>query len=87
MLEAIGQFETFWIGHEVEGVDLPDADMAFFPRSASPAWCASRARLDRTIDRLLADGWPLKRIDACCAPCSGPELMSFCIARTCRRKP
>lgn len=63
VLEAIGQFETFWIGHEVEGVDLPEADVAFF-RDLLSGVVREQVELDRTIDRLLADGWPLKRIDA-----------------------
>jgi transcription antitermination protein NusB len=63
VLEAIGQFETFWIGQEVEGVDLPDADMVFF-RDLLSGVVREQVELDRTIDRLLADGWPLKRIDA-----------------------
>lgn len=63
VLEAIGQFETFWIGHEVEGIDLPEADIAFF-RDLLSGVVREQVELDRTIDRLLADGWPLKRVDA-----------------------
>ena len=63
VLEAIGQFETFWIGHEVEGVDLPEADIAFF-RDLLSGVVREQVGLDRTIDRLLAEGWPLKRVDA-----------------------
>ena len=37
------------------------------PRSSatsSPAWCATRRKLDPLIDEALSKGWPLKRIDA-----------------------
>jgi transcription antitermination protein NusB len=61
-IEAVGEFETFWIGKEVDGIELPEADHGFF-RDLVSGVVENQITVDRTIDRLLTEGWPLKRIE------------------------
>ncbi|MEI8145163.1 MAG: transcription antitermination factor NusB [Alphaproteobacteria bacterium] len=61
--EVIGAFEAFWMGKEVEGDTYLPADSQFF-RDLVQGVMREQGRIDVAIDRLLADGWPLKRIEA-----------------------
>ncbi|MBM3609258.1 MAG: transcription antitermination factor NusB [Alphaproteobacteria bacterium] len=61
--EIFAEFETHWIGREVEGVQYNEAEVAFF-RDVVQGVLADQAFLDRTTDTLLAEGWPLKRVEA-----------------------
>ncbi len=63
VLEAIGEFEAFWIGKEVDEVDLPEADKEFF-RDVLSGVVREQRGIDRAVDEALAEGWPLKRIEA-----------------------
>ncbi len=63
VLEAIGEFETFWMGKEVEGVTLPEAERNFF-RDLLNGVVREQRPVDRAVDAALADGWPLRRIEA-----------------------
>ena len=62
VLEAIGEFETFWIGHKVDDIDLPAADKDFF-RDVLSGVVREQRPIDRAVDEALAEGWPLKRIE------------------------
>ncbi len=61
--EAMAEFEAFWIGQEVEEIELPKAEIAFF-RDLLGGVVREQRLVDRTVDRLLAEGWPLKRVEA-----------------------
>jgi N utilization substance protein B len=61
--DAIGELETHWIGREVEGVALPEAERAFF-RDVLNGVVREQRAIDRAVDGALADGWPLRRIEA-----------------------
>lgn len=61
--EILAEFESHWIGREVEGSQYLPAEAAFF-RSIVSGVVAEQRRLDPMIDEALAGGWPLKRIEA-----------------------
>ncbi len=60
--EILAQFESHWIGHEVEGAQYLPAEAAFF-RDVVGGVVREQMRLDPLIDNALARGWPLKRIE------------------------
>src|SRR5438270_703016 len=61
--EILAEFESHWIGHEVEGAQYLPAEAAFFRDIVSGVLREQRS-LDPLVDRTLAQGWPLKRVDA-----------------------
>jgi N utilization substance protein B len=61
--EIMAEFESHWIGREVEGSQYLPAEAAFF-RSIVSGVVADQRRFDPMIDEALAGGWPLKRIEA-----------------------
>jgi transcription antitermination protein NusB len=61
--EILTQFETHWLGGEVEGAQYRPAEAAFF-RDIVGGVVREQARLDPQIDAALTRGWPLKRIEA-----------------------
>jgi transcription antitermination protein NusB len=61
--EIMAEFESHWLGGEVEGVKYRPAEAAFF-RDIVAGFVAAQSRLDPQIDAALARGWPLARIDA-----------------------
>jgi len=61
--EILAQFESHWIGREVEGEQYLPAEAAFFREIVRGVLEDQRA-LDPLIDNALARGWPLKRIEA-----------------------
>ena len=61
--EILAQFEGHWIGREVEGEQYLPAERAYF-RDLVAGVVDHQRRLDPMIDRVLASGWPLKRIEA-----------------------
>jgi len=61
--EALAQFETHWIGREVEGDEYLPAEAAHF-RDVVRGVVDDQRRLDPMIDEALSKGWPLKRIEA-----------------------
>ena len=60
--DIIAEFESHWIGQEVEGEQYKPAETAFF-RNIVEGVLADQARLDRVIDQTLQTGWPLRRIE------------------------
>jgi transcription antitermination protein NusB len=60
--EILAEFESHWLGREVEGSQYLPAEAAFFRQIVEGVVDAQR-RLDPMIDRVLAGGWPLKRIE------------------------
>ncbi|MGO4570944.1 transcription antitermination factor NusB [Microvirga sp. 2TAF3] len=63
VIDALAEFETFWIGREVEGIEFQPSDNDFFRNILSGVVDNQRA-IDMKIDKALADGWPLKRVEA-----------------------
>ena len=61
--EIMAEFESHWLGGEVEGVKYRPAEAGFF-RDIVAGFVAAQSRLDPQIDAALARGWPLVRIDA-----------------------
>jgi N utilization substance protein B len=61
--ETCAEFESFWIGSEIEGVQFKAADVAFFGDILTGV-VSAQGPIDRSIDKALAAGWPLARIDS-----------------------
>ena len=61
--EALAEFESHWLGREVEGDEYLPAEAAHF-RDVVGGVVAGQRRLDPMIDQALQKGWPLKRIEA-----------------------
>ena len=60
--DILAQFESHWIGREVEGEQYLPVEAAYF-RDVVGGVVAEQRRLDPMIDAALARGWPLKRIE------------------------
>src|SRR5215472_8639453 len=61
--DILAEFESHWLGREVEGAEYLPAEAAFF-RDVVGGVVREQRRLDPLIDEALARGWPLKRIEA-----------------------
>jgi N utilization substance protein B len=61
--EILVEFESHWMGREVEGAQYLPAESAFFRDVVSGVLREQRS-LDPMVDKALAQGWPLKRVDA-----------------------
>jgi N utilization substance protein B len=61
--EILAEFETWWIGQEVDGEQYKPAEIAFF-RSIVSGVVENQVSIDRAVDETLAQGWPLRRIEA-----------------------
>jgi transcription antitermination protein NusB len=60
--EILAEFESHWLGREVEGEQYLPAEAAFF-RDLVSGVVNDQRRLDPLIDQALAAGWPLKRVE------------------------
>jgi N utilization substance protein B len=61
--EILAEFESHWLGSEVEGSQYLPAEAAFF-RDIVTGTVREQRRLDPLIDAALSAGWPLKRVEA-----------------------
>ncbi|MGD9844726.1 MAG: transcription antitermination factor NusB [Variibacter sp.] len=61
--EIFAEFESHWMGQEVDGSQYRPAEAAFF-RDVVGGVVREQRTLDPMIDAALAGGWPLKRIEA-----------------------
>jgi N utilization substance protein B len=61
--ETCAEFESFWIGNEIEGEQYNAAEVAFF-RDILKGVLADQGPIDRLIDKTLTQGWPLARVDS-----------------------
>jgi N utilization substance protein B len=61
--EILAEFESHWLGREVEGAQYLPAEAAFF-RDVVAGVVREQRVLDPLLDDALARGWPLKRIEA-----------------------
>ena len=83
--DIFAEFESHWLGNEVEGDKYLPAEAAFF-RDVVSGVVRDQARLDPLIDDALQKGWPLQRIDAILRAVlrAGTSYGASSIARTCR---
>jgi N utilization substance protein B len=63
VIDALAEFEAFWIGREVEGVEFKPAENAFF-RAILAGVVEEQRAIDGQVDKALAEGWPLHRVEA-----------------------
>jgi transcription antitermination protein NusB len=63
VLEVIPEFEAFWLGQEVDEVPELPAESKFF-QVLIHGVVEHQHFIDSTVDKALAKGWPLKRIEA-----------------------
>ncbi|MGY2052799.1 transcription antitermination factor NusB [Methylobacterium sp. JK268] len=63
VIDALAEFEAFWIGQVVDGIEHPPAETAFFRDILRGAVEEQRA-IDQRLDGALSAGWPLRRIEA-----------------------
>jgi N utilization substance protein B len=63
IVDALAEFEAHWIGREVDGVEFQPAENAFF-RDLLAGVVEQQRAVDQRIDATLAEGWPLRRIEA-----------------------
>ena len=61
--DILAEFESHWIGQEVEGEQYLPAEAAFF-RDVVGGVVREQRSLDPLVDDALAKSWPLKRIEA-----------------------
>jgi len=61
--DILAEFESHWIGREVEGEQYLPAEAAFF-REVVKGVVSEQRKLDPMINEALSQGWPLKRIEA-----------------------
>ncbi|MDI3566806.1 transcription antitermination factor NusB [Bradyrhizobium sp. Arg816] len=61
--DIFAEFESHWLGNEVEGDTYLPAEAAFF-RDVVSGVVRDQKMLDPLIDEALSKGWPLKRIEA-----------------------
>lgn len=61
--EILAEFESHWIGREVEGEQYLPAEAGFF-RDVVNGVVAGQRKLDPLVDQALAQSWPLKRVEA-----------------------
>jgi N utilization substance protein B len=60
--DILAEFESHWMGREVEGAQYLPAEAAFF-RDIVTGVVREQRMLDPMIDAALAESWPLKRIE------------------------
>ncbi|HEY8032908.1 MAG TPA: transcription antitermination factor NusB [Methylocella sp.] len=60
--ETRAEFESFWIGNEIEGVQYRQAETAFFSDILTGV-VSAQGPIDRSIDKAMVADWPLARID------------------------
>ena len=61
--DIFAEFESHWLGSEVEGETYLPAEAAFF-RDIVAGVVRDQGKLDPLLDESLSKGWPLKRIEA-----------------------
>jgi N utilization substance protein B len=60
--DILAEFESHWMGRELEGAQYLPAEAAFF-RDIVTGVVREQRVLDPLIDTALAESWPLKRIE------------------------
>lgn len=60
--ELLAQFESHWLGQEVEGTVYPEADRNLF-RTVVHGVLSEQRSIDPMVDEALIAGWPLRRVE------------------------
>jgi N utilization substance protein B len=63
VVDALAEFEAFWIGREVDGIEFKPSDTDFF-RNILSGVVENQRPIDVKVDAALAAGWPLARVEA-----------------------
>lgn len=63
LADILAEYESHWLGGEVEGSQYLPAEAAFF-RDIVTGTVREQRKLDPLIDAALSAGWPLKRVEA-----------------------
>jgi len=63
IIDALAEFEAFWIGREIEGITFQPAESEFF-RSILSGVVKEQRAIDLKVDAALSSGWPLRRVEA-----------------------
>lgn len=61
--DTLAQFGAFHLGREIEGEQYLPADADFF-RQILRGVAKHQLEIDPAVDKALADGWPMERVDA-----------------------
>jgi len=61
--DTLAQFGSFHLGREIEGEQYLPADADFFRQIVSGV-ARHQLEIDPSVDKALADGWPIERVDA-----------------------
>ena len=61
--DVIAEHQAHWIGREIDGIAIPEAEESFF-RAIVEGVVKDQMAIDRAVDEALAKGWPLTRIEA-----------------------
>ena len=61
--EIFAEFESHWMGRDIEGVQYKPAEVSFF-RDILQGVLTDQLAIDRQIDQALSTGWPLARVEA-----------------------
>src|SRR5690606_39930356 len=61
--DTLAQFGAFHLGREIEGEQYLPADADFF-RQIVTGVAAHQLQIDPSVDRALAENWPIERVDA-----------------------
>lgn len=61
--DVLTEYESHWIGRDVDGQQHPEAEAAYFRDIVSGVLREQRT-LDPLVDEVLSKGWPLKRVEA-----------------------
>jgi len=60
--QIIPEFESYRFGEEMDGLALDEADPDYFERIMRGV-IANQVEIDQLTDKVLAEGWPLARVD------------------------
>jgi N utilization substance protein B len=63
LTEVVAEFEAHRLGREIEGCQYTEAESAFF-RDLVQGVVREQLRIDPLIDKQLAEGWRLARVDS-----------------------
>ena len=63
VIDALAEFEAFWMDREVEGITFKPAENEFF-RDILAGVVREQRAIDVKVDTALSAGWPLKRVEA-----------------------
>ena len=61
--EIFAEFESHWMGQEIEGVQYKPAEVGFF-RDILQGVLTDQLGIDQQIDQALSSDWPLARVEA-----------------------